>query len=215
MPVKAEVLTPNASQSAGLRPDLAAIVDWIEPGSHLLDLGCGDGALLAYLQREKGITGYGVEIGINKVTECIARGINVIHADIEAGLGEFTDNSFDYVVMNQTLQATHFPRDLLREMLRIGKQGIVTLPNFGHWRCRVQLGLFGRMPVSSALPAAWYETQNLHLCSLSDFDQLCTDSNLKVLERQVLNHNHSSGGVGAKLFPNLFGEVALYRVARQ
>ena len=203
------------AESSGLRPDLRAIIDWIAPNSHLLDLGCGDGALLAYLQREKGITGYGVEIGIAKVTECIDRGVNVIHADIEAGLSEFADNSFDYVVMNQTLQATHFPSDLLGEMLRIGKQGIVTLPNFGHWRCRVQLGLQGKMPVSAALPSAWYDTENLHLCSLNDFDQLCADLNLKVLERQVLNHNHASGGVTAKLFPNLFGEVALYRVARQ
>ncbi len=210
-------MTPPELQSdlTGLRPDLAAIIDWIEPGSHLLDLGCGDGALLAYLQREKGTTGYGVEIGIDKVTECIERGINVIHADIEAGLKEFADNSFDYVVMNQTLQATHYPSDLLGEMLRIGRQGIVTLPNFGHWRCRVQLGLFGRMPVSAALPAAWYETENLHLCSLDDFDQLCADKGLKVLETQVLNHNHSSGGISARWFPNLFGEVALYRVTKK
>lgn len=206
---------PSSQQASSLRADLRAIVDWIKPGSHLLDLGCGDGALLAYLQREKQITGYGVEIHIAKVNECIDRGVNVIHADIEAGLSEFADNSFDYVVMNQTLQATHYPSDLLGEMLRIGKQGIVTLPNFGHWRCRVQLGLQGKMPVSAALPSAWYETENLHLCSLNDFDRLCADLDLKVLERQVLNHRHARGGMAATLFPNLFGEVALYRVARQ
>ncbi len=197
---------------ADLRADLAAISNWIEPGSHVLDLGCGDGALLDYLQREKNITGYGVEIGVHKVIECISRGVNVIHADIENGLTEFADAAFDYVVMGQTLQATHYPSDLLGEMLRIGKQGIVTLPNFGHWRCRLQLGLRGRMPVSPALPEPWYETENLHLCSLSDFEQLCVDKQLRVIERQVLSHEHIRSGLGSKLLPNLFGEVALYRV---
>ena len=200
---------------AALRADLAAIGQLIEPGSHVLDLGCGDGGLLDYLQREKQITGYGVEIGVAKVIECVKRGVNVVHADIEAGLGEFADGSFDYVIMSQTLQATHYPSDLLGEMLRIGKQGIVTLPNFGHWSCRLQLGLLGRMPVSPALPVAWYETENLHLCSLSDFEQLCTHKQLRVVERQVLSHQHTRSGLGSKLLPNLFGEVALYRVANR
>ncbi|MEL0081846.1 MAG: methionine biosynthesis protein MetW, partial [Gammaproteobacteria bacterium] len=150
-----------------------------------------------------------------KVIECIGRGVNVIHADIEAGLTEFADNSFDYVVMGQTLQATHYPADLLGQMLRIGKQGIVTLPNFGHWSCRLQLGLLGRMPVSPALPVAWYETENLHLCSLDDFEHLCQQQRLKVIERQVLSHQHTRSGLGSRVLPNLFGEVALYRVAKQ
>jgi len=199
---------------AVLRADLAAISQWIEPGSHVLDLGCGNGALLDSLQREKQITGYGVEIGVAKVVECVKRGVNVVHADIEAGLSEFADSSFDYVIMGQTLQATHYPSDLLGEMLRIGKQGIVTLPNFGHWRCRLQLGLLGRMPVSPALPEPWYETENLHLCSLNDFEQLCVDKQLRVVERQVLSHRHTRSGIASKLLPNLFGEVALYRVAQ-
>lgn len=196
-----------------LRADLAAVADWIEPGSHVLDLGCGDGALLDFLQRHKQVTGYGLEVGIRKVNQCIRRGVNVIHADIEAGLGEFAENGFDYVVMSQTIQATHYPLDLLAEMLRIGRQGIVSMPNFGHWRCRLQLGLLGTMPVSAALPAAWYNTENLHLCSLKDFDRLCQQQQIRVLDRRVLTHQHSSSGLGARLLPNLFGEVALYRVA--
>lgn len=196
-----------------LRADLALIVDWIEPGSRVLDLGCGDGSLMAHLAETRGVTGYGVEIDIDNVVECVRRGVNVIQDDLNDGLSAFDRNTFDYVVMSQTLQTMARPDLLLEEMLRVGRQGIVTLPNFGHWRCRWQIGIVGRMPVSPALPAQWYDTDNIHLCSLSDFETLCAARNIRILRREVVNHAHQRNRV-ARLLPNLLGEVAIYRVER-
>ena len=134
------------------RVDFRIIGDWIRPGSRVLDLGCGDGSLLAYLAESKGASGYGLEIDEAHVGECVRRGVNVIQTDLDAGLSEFDERSFDYVVLSLTLQAVRYPDRLLREMLRVGTEGIVTFPNFGHWRTRWQLGVLGRMPVSAALP---------------------------------------------------------------
>lgn len=198
---------------SALRPDLAIIAQWIEPGSRVLDLGCGEGELLDYLRREKGVTGYGVEIEDSRVVAALCRGLPVIQQDLDAGLRQFADGSVDTVVLSLTLQAVRYPRDLLLEMLRVGREGIVTFPNMGHWQARWQLGVAGHMPVTHALPHHWYDTPNIHLCTIRDFDALCQANGIEVRQRVVLDDRRRSNWA-IRLLPNLFGEVALYRCAR-
>ena len=195
-----------------LRPDLQIIAKWIRPGSRVLDLGCGDGALLKHLRTESQVSGYGVEIDIENIARCIDNDVNVIHSDIDAGLSEFEDASFDYVVMTQTLQAIRHPDRLLREILRVGREGIVTLPNFGHWHSRWQI-LQGRMPVTRALPDQWYNTPNIHLCTVKDFEALCREQGVRYLQRALVNHNYRTTPLIA-LRPNLLAAIALYRLGR-
>lgn len=200
---------------SALRPDLAIISEWIKPGSRVLDLGCGDGTLLAHLKRERAVDGYGLEIAPGNVVSCMDKGVNVIQTDLDAGINDFFDEaSFDYVVMTQTLQAMSYPEQLLKEMLRVGREGIVTFPNFGHWRARVQLALGGHMPLSSALPNQWYNTPNIHLCTLKDFEALCRQLGIRILQRSVVDHTHRYR-LGGRLLPNLLGEIAIYRFIRE
>jgi len=194
------------------RPDYAIIAEWIRPGSRVLDLGCGDGLLLGHLRRAKQVAGYGLEIDDEKITACIRSGINVIHTDLNQGLSEFDDDSFDYVVLSLTLQAMHRPDLLLTEMMRVGTEGIVTFPNFGYWRSRVQLAA-GRMPVTKSLPHQWYNTPNIHLCTLRDFEDLCRSLHIRTLERRAVDRAHKSS-LGLRLLPNLLGEIALYRFVK-
>jgi methionine biosynthesis protein MetW len=196
-----------------LRADLAIISQWIEPGSRVLDLGCGDGVLLKYLQTHRQVSGYGLEIDPANVVACIRNKVDVIQTDLDAGLSDFDPDSFDYVVMSQTLQAVLYPHKLIQEMLRIGRQGIVTFPNFGYWRLRLHLALRGRMPESGALPHTWYETPNIHLCTLKDFEALCRTHNIRILQRHVLDHTHRHQRL-SRLLPNVLGEVAMYRFER-
>lgn len=193
--------------NAAVRADLAAIAEWIRPGEHVLDLGCGDGELLAYLQATRGARGYGVENDPDNVVACVARGVNVLQLDLEAGLSGFDSGSFDHVILSQTLQAMHNTASVLGEMLRVGREGIVSFPNFGYWRNRLQV-LAGHMPVSNDLPFAWHDTPNVHLCTLQDFEQLCADTRAQVLERRVLTR-----GRPVQRLPNLLGSVAIYRVS--
>ncbi|HUP91129.1 MAG TPA: methionine biosynthesis protein MetW [Solimonas sp.] len=193
-----------------LRADLALIGDWIKPGARILDLGCGDGALLAHLARTHQVRGYGLEIDPQNLARCIDAGVNVIQADIDEGLKDFETGSFDYVVMTQALQALQRPDQALAEILRVGRQGIVTFPNFGHWRVRSALAL-GRMPVTPALPERWYDTPNIHLCTVKDFEGLCAQRGWRVLERRLLDRSHRQG-LRIRVRPNLFSEVALYRL---
>ena len=197
-----------------MRPDYAIIADWIAPGSRVLDLGCGDGTLLNYLARTKNVSGYGIEIEDKYIPQCIGAGVNIIQSDLDAGLSEFDADSFKYVVLSLTLQSVRFPDRLLHEMLRVGTEGIVTFPNFGHWQTRIQLGFLGKMPVSRTLPNEWYNTPNIHLCTLRDFETLCHKQSIDILEYRAVDHEHKTS-LGLRLFPNLLGEIALYRFKRK
>lgn len=197
----------------GLRAEQVLIADWITTGSRVLDLGCGDGQLLAALQAQKGVTGYGIEIDPDNIVSCIERGVNVIHSDLDAGLSEFDADSFDFVIMTQTIQAMRFPHRLIDEMLRIGRESIVTFPNMGHWKCRLQF-LLGKMPVTRHLPNTWYDTANIHMCTLSDFEDLCAEKHLQVLERAPVDSQHRAVP-GMELWPNLLAEIAVYRIKRR
>ncbi len=204
----------NTLSNANLsRHDLIAISNWIEPGSKVMDLGCGNGRLLHHLQEKKKVSGYGVELSAENVTECISNGINVIQINLDKGLDHFDSNSFDYVVLSLTLQAMRDPKALLQEMLRVGKYGIVTFPNFAHWRNRAQIGLNGNMPISKELPHKWYDTPNIHLCTIKDFEQLCNELGFTIESSIAVNRN-GRNGLGLKLFPNLFGEIALFRFSK-
>jgi len=196
-----------------LRTDLALITEWIKPHAHVLDLGCGNGTLLAHLRETRQVTGYGLEIDNTKLVRCIQVGINVIQADLNKGLSDFENNSFDYVIMSQTLQAIRRPDKLLMDMLRVGKEGIITFSNFGHWRCRFQLLSKGTMPVLSDGNShnEWYSGENIHLCTLRDFEKLCQEQNIEILQRAVVDLTHRSRLI-MDLLPNLFSEIAVYRL---
>jgi len=197
-----------------LRPDLEIISNWIKPGSRLLDLGCGDGALLEYLQGTRDVTGYGLEIDDDNVTRCVESGVNVIQTDLDAGLQDFFGRSFDYVIMSQTLQAVHYPDRLLEEILRIGHEGIVTFPNFAHWKNRIQLAVGGMMPVTRTLPNPWYNTPNIHLCTVEDFEKLCNERGIHIIERVMVNDDYRRTSAG-NFMPNLLGRTAIYRFRQQ
>jgi len=196
-----------------MRPDLEIIAELINPGARVLDLGCGEGDLLDWLQRNKRVNGYGLDVGPENITTCVRKGVNIIEQNLDRGLDNFPDNSFDIVVMTETLQSVRMPHRLLDEMLRIGEQCIVTFPNFGHWRSRLYLALKGRMPMARHLPHSWYETPNIHLCTFKDFEHLVRDKGLTVIERFVVNADHFTRPL-MNLFPNLFGHIALYRLGR-
>ncbi|MBN1379461.1 MAG: methionine biosynthesis protein MetW [Gammaproteobacteria bacterium] len=197
-----------------MRVDLELISKWIEPGSRVLDLACGDGTLLAWLHDHKQVTGYGIEIDPDYIAECICKGVNVIQTDLDAGLSDFDANSFDYVLITQSLQAMHFPDRLLDEMLRVGRQGIVSFPNMGHWMCRTQFTLRGRMPVTRALGNNWYDTPNIHLCTIADFEALCAEKQITILQRAAVDYTHKSSFI-IDCLPNLLAELALYRFEKK
>lgn len=201
----------NAQDSAKLaatRPDFAAIAAWIPQGASVLDLGCGDGSLLRYLKDTRKVRGYGVEISDANIVACIRNGVNVIQGDLDSGLSGFETRSFDFVILSQTLQATRHTEALVNEMLRVGSEGVVSFPNFGYWMNRLQI-LNGHMPVSEELPYQWYDTPNVHLCTLHDFEAFCASHQLQILGRRVMTH-----GREVSVLPNLLGSMAAYRFRR-
>lgn len=195
------------------RYDLQVISDWIEPNTKVLDLGCGNGSLLQHLQLTKGTTGYGLELNPEMIPQCIDKGVNVIQTNLDKGLSYFDSDSFDFVILSLTLQAMRNPKTLLEEMLRVGKQGIVTFPNFAYWRNRVQIAVNGKMPVSEELPYKWYDTPNIHLCTIQDFSKLCEQLGFRI-ESSIAVHSNGKTNLGLKVMPNLFGEIALCRFSR-
>lgn len=195
-----------SAPSTEFRHDFAIIADWVKLGSKVLDLGCGDGALLAFLRGALDVRGYGVEKDDANILACMRDRINVIQMDLEAGLSGFEAQSFDVVILSQTLQAVQNTEKIVHEMLRVGREAIVTFPNFGYWRHRLQL-IGGRMPVSDNLPYEWYDTPNVHLCTITDFDNFCAKHNIHVSERRVLTDNKPVSAL-----PNLMGSLAMYRL---
>jgi methionine biosynthesis protein MetW len=185
-----------------------AIVRWVAQGARVLDLGCGDGSLLQRLWAERQAPGYGVEIDDALVIQCLKNDVNVLQMDLENGLAAFADRSFDVVILSETLQAIRHQEPLLKEILRVGREAIVSFPNFGYWRARIQIALAGHMPVSEELPYQWYDTPNVHHCTLVDFEALCAKLGLRILERVVL-----TGGEPVTLLPNLLGALVIYRVS--
>lgn len=196
-----------------MRLDLALVRQWIRAESRVLDLGCGDGELLAHLRDTLNVRGYGLEIDHDKITAAIARGVNVIEQDLNNGLANIETDSFDTLLMAQALQAVQRPDILLDEMVRVAREVIITFPNFGHWKTRWYLLRKGRMPVSRALPYGWFDTPNIHLCTLHDFEALCRSKGLKVLDKLAVDQDQQ-GSVLARWFPNWFGEIGIFRVTR-
>jgi methionine biosynthesis protein MetW len=194
---------------ATTRPDLAFIAHWIDERAHVLDVGCGDGAMLRYLQAGKGCTGYGIEIADDKVFESTRRGINVIQHDMEKGLGLFGDNSFDTVLCLSSLQMMQHVEALLRDIVRVGAEAIVSFPNFAYWPHRVALAR-GRMPVSRSLPYQWYDTPNVRCATIYDFEELAAECGLEVLERVAL-----ADGKPVTFLPNLRGSLAVFRLRKK
>ncbi|HEY9268182.1 MAG TPA: methionine biosynthesis protein MetW [Methylotenera sp.] len=188
------------------RQDFAIIANWVKFGSKVLDLGCGDGELLQFLRSSLEIKGYGVEKDDANVLACIKNGSNVIQMDLEDGLSGFEDQSFNTVILSQTLQAMHHTEAIVLDMLRVGQEVIVTFPNFGYWRNRIQITL-GQMPVSKTLPYQWFDTPNVHLCTINDFDEFCKNHNIDILERKVI-----TDGKEVNFIPNLLGCLAMYRL---
>lgn len=195
-----------------MRIDHQAIQTWITPKTRVLDLGCGDGTLLRQLADELLIHGYGIEINQENILRCVEINVNVIEQNLDEGLSNFDDQSFDTVIMSQTIQTMHHPDKMLSEMLRVGRQGIVTFPNFAHWRARWHLFWKGRMPVSENMPYEWYNTPNIHFCTIRDFEILCREMGIQVLNRTVLSSSGSSSI--AETLPNYFAETAVYRLSK-
>lgn len=210
-------MTPSREGArAGLRVDLLFIADLISPGSRVLDIGCADGALLHYLSSERGVDGRGIEISQTGVNACVARGLSVIQGNADTDLMDYPDDAFDYVVLSRTLQATRNPRDVLAQLVRIGRRAIVTFPNFGYWRLRWSLMTNGRMPTTRLLAEPWYSTENIHLCTIRDFTQLCDDLGLRTERQVILNQTgHDTQFRSTSRFANFFGEQALFMLSRR
>ena len=199
----------NFQELSSARPDLAFIAHWVPKQAHVLDVGCGDGVMLDYLQSDKGCSGYGIEIADDKVLESTQRGVQVIQQDMEKGLAIFGDNSFDTVLCLSSLQMMKHVEALLRDIVRVGKEAIISFPNFAYWPHRVAL-LRGRMPVSKSLPYQWYDTPNVRCATINDFRQLAEDCGLEVLECVALAAGHT-----VSFLPNLRGDLAVFRLKKK
>ena len=203
------------NNSQKIRYDLGVIADLINPNSKVLDIGCGDGELLHFLKNTKNIDARGLEISHKQVSKALIRGLSVIHGNAENDLSIYPDNSFDYAVLSQTIQATQNPPKILLEMLRIANYAIVSLPNFAHIRNRFDLMFKGQMPVNKNMPYQWYETPNIHFCSILDFEKLCNDLDFNIKKKVFLTSNHCLSGIfGNELFSNLFAKYGIFLITK-
>ncbi len=205
---------PRAGARQELRADLRLIAEMVKPGSRVLDIGCSDGALLEHLTQVRGVTGRGMELSQRNVNACVGRGLSVIQGDADTDLREYPSGAFDYAILSLTLQATRNPRQVIEQMVRIGRHAIVSFPNFAHWRVRLSLLIHGRMPVTDSLPEPWYETPNIHLCTVKDFIALCDDCGVTIQEALVLNDREHRAGLTNPRLANLFGEKAIFRLKK-
>ena len=204
----------RVSGTGGVRVDLLLIADMIEPGARVLDVGCGDGALLEHLARTKQVDGRGIELSQAAVKACVNRGLSVIQGDADQDLHDYPTQAFDYIVLSQTLQATHNPKDVLEHMVRIGRSAIVSFPNFGYWRVRWQLMAGGRMPRTDTLAEAWHQTPNIHLCTIRDFLALCRELGISINQQIFIDRSGKPGRIHASRLANLFADLSLFRLAQ-
>jgi len=212
----ATILQPvGAHPRANIRVDLQVIADMIEPGTRVLDIGCGGGELLDYLVHVRQVDGRGMEISQAGVNNCVAHGLSVIQGDADTDLKDYPSDAFDYVILSQTLQATYEPREVLRQLVRIGRRAIVSFPNFGAWHVRLKLLWSGKMPVTESYDVAWYETPNIHLCTIDDFAELCADVGIAIERGMVLDAGGRPRSLRAPGFlANLLGEQGLFVLSR-
>ena len=204
-------LRPVVSVPDSIRVDLQLIASLIRPGSRVLDVGCGDGSLLRYLADRRDVDGRGLEISREGVQSCLRQGLSVVQGDAEADLGNYPSGAFDYVVLSETIQATHNPLAVLRELIRIGHYALVSFPNFGHWKCRLQLLFKGRMPVTGSLPLSWHATPNIHFSTIADFVSTCNAEKISVVRRYSLNERGKPAGFwGGEPFDNLLGAQGVF-----
>ncbi|MEN9932984.1 MAG: methionine biosynthesis protein MetW [Pseudomonadota bacterium] len=192
-----------------LRPDLAAVAAAVPEGARVLDIGCGDGQLLAWLRDTKGVEGRGIELDAGDVAAAVGRGLAVVQGDADTDLADYPDDAFDVVILSNTLQAMQRPADVLAQLVRIGRSAVVSFPNFGHWRVRSSLALGGRMPVTRSLPVSWHETPNIHFCTIADFEALAEQMRLTVQSRTAL-----ASGQPVTLWPNLLADTGVFVLSR-
>jgi methionine biosynthesis protein MetW len=208
------MLAREGTSPPRVRVDHLLIADMVEPGSRVLDVGCGDGALLQLLSETKNVDGRGVEVNRERVNACVARGLSVIQGDADRDLANYPDQAFDYAILSLTIQATRFPKTVLENLVRIGRHAIVSFPNFGHWRIRVQLLFTGRMPITENLPEPWYVSPDGHLCSIKDFADLCEIIGARVERAVAFNSSGQQLGTWIPLtVHNLLGEKAVFLLA--
>ena len=192
---------------------IGIIKKWVRKRSEVLDLGCGNGEILSILSQDLDATVLGIEIDQSNINECIKSGINVIQQNIDEGLSNFSDKSYDVVIMSQTIQVLREPKKALLEVTRIGNESIVTIPNFGFWLTRTSLMFSGKMPVTGTLPKKWHETDNIHLCTIKDFEQLCQECNINIIEKEFFNAGGRKSYL-ANIAPNLFSALAMYKISK-
>ena len=189
------------------------IESWVRDNSRILDLGCGDGSILQELKLSKSVEGYGIEIDEKNIQACLQKGLEVIEQNIDEGLSNFQDKSFDTVLVSQTIQVLKNPKQTLDEITRIGHQSIIIIPNFGHWKSRLTVFLGGKMPVTETLPEKWYETPNIHLCTVSDFENLCSELDIVIEEKKILNSEGEVSTISSG-WSNLLSSAVIYRLSR-